>query len=114
MARPQKTNDAFLREKLQNMATMLEGLVASRYAPEGKKDKRRDKALEKIQELRTIDTAIFLLHITNDMLPYKNNVRAYVAKMLADDGSSVDELKPPELEKLTRYIQLFIDIVTES
>ena len=109
MTEPPKTNDAFLREKLLNFASFLEGLVASRP-----KDKRRDKALEKIQELRTIDTAIFLLHITNDMLPYKNNVRAYVAKMLADDGSSVDELKPPELEKLTRYIQLFIDIVTES
>ena len=109
MAESLKTNDAFLREKLQNMATMLEGLVASRP-----KDKRQPAALAKIQELRTIDTAIFLLHITNDMLPYKNNVRAYVAKMLADDGSSVDELKPPELEKLTRYIQLFIDIVTES
>jgi len=34
------------------------------------------------------------------MLPYKKNVSAYVAKMLADDGSSVDELTPPELEQV--------------
>ena len=105
----QKTNDAFLREKLCNFATFLEGLVASRP-----KDKRQPAAIEKINELRTIDTSIFLLHITNDMLPYKNNVRAYVTKILADDGSSVDELKPAELEKLTRYIEMFIAVVTES
>ena len=109
MTEPPKTNDAFLRGKLSNFASFLEGLVASRP-----KDKRQPAALAKIQELRTIDTAVFLLHITNDMLPYKNNVRAYVSKILTDDGSSVDELKPPELEKLTRYIQLFIDVVTES
>ena len=109
MAESLKTNDAFLRAKLLNFAAFLEGLVASRP-----KDKRQPAALAKIQELRTIDTAIFLMHITQDMLPYKTNVKAYVAKMLADDGSSVDELKPSELEKLTRYIQLFIDIVTES
>ena len=109
MAEPLKTNDAFLREKLNNFASFLEGLVASRP-----KDKRQPAAMSKINELRTIDTAVFLLHITNDMLPYKNNVKAYVAKMLEADGSAVDELKPPELDKLTRYIQLFIDIVTES
>ena len=104
-----KTNDAFLREKLNNFATFLEGLVKSRP-----RDKRNADAHAKIQELRTIDTAVFLLHITQDMLPYKQNVRAYVAKMLSDDGSSVDELKKEELEKLTRYITMFIDIVSEN
>ena len=103
-----KTNDAFLREKLNNFATFLEGLIASRP-----KDARQPAALAKIQELRTIDTAVFLMHITNDMLPYKNNVRAYVEKMLADDGSSVDELKQEEFIKLTRYITMFIAIVSE-
>ena len=107
MAESLKTNDAFLREKLGRFANFLEGLVASRP-----KDKRQPAALAKINELRTIDTAIFLLHITNDMLPYKNNVRAYVTKMLADDGSSVDELKPDEQLKLTRYIEMFIAIVS--
>ena len=107
MAESLKTNDAFLRAKLLNFAAFLEGLVASRP-----KDKLQPAALAKINELRTIDTAIFLLHITNDMLPYKNNVRAYVTKMLADDGSSVDELKPDELLKLTRYIEMFIAIVS--
>ena len=107
MAESLKTNDAFLRAKLLNFAAFLEGLVASRP-----KDKRQPAALAKINELRTIDTAIFLLHITNDMLPYKNNVRAYVTKMLADDGSSVDELKPDEQLKLTRYIEMFIAIVS--
>ena len=38
------------------------------------------------------------------MLPYKQNVRAYVAKMLSDDGSSIDELKKDELDKLTIII----------
>ena len=104
-----KTNNAFLREKLNNFATFLEGLIRSRP-----KDKRTADAHAKIQELRTIDTAVFLLHITQDMLPYKKNVRAYVSKMLADDGSSVDELKKDELEKLTRYITMFIEIVSES
>ena len=104
-----KTNNAFLREKLNNFATFLEGLIRSRP-----KDKRTADAHAKIQELRTIDTAVFLLHITQDMLPYKLNVRAYVSKMLADDGSSVDELKKDELEKLTRYITMFIEIVSES
>ena len=104
-----KTNNAFLREKLNNFATFLEGLIRSRP-----KDKRTADAHAKIQELRTIDTAVFLLHITQDMLPYKKNVRAYVTKMLADDGSSVDELKKDELEKLTRYITMFIEIVSES
>ena len=109
MAETLKTNDAFLREKLNNFANFLEGLVKSRP-----RDKRTADAHAKIQELRTIDTAVFLLHITNDMLPYKKNVRAYVAKMLADDGSSVDELKKEELDKLTRYITMFIDIVSEN
>ena len=109
MAETLKTNDAFLREKLNNFATFLEGLVKSRP-----RDKRNADAHAKIQELRTIDTTVFLLHITNDMLPYKQNVRAYVAKMLSDDGSSIDELKPNELERLTRYITMFIDIVSEN
>ena len=109
MAETLKTNDAFLREKLNNFATFLEGLVKSRP-----RDKRTAEAHSKIQELRTIDTAVFLLHITQDMLPYKQNVRAYVAKMLSDDGSSVDELKKEELEKLTRYITMFIDIVSDN
>ena len=104
-----KTNNAFLREKLNNFATFLEGLIRSRP-----KDKRTADAHAKIQELRTIDTAVFLLHITQDMLPYKKNVRAYVSKMLADDGSSVDELKKDELEKLTRYITMFIELVSEN
>ena len=107
-----KTNDAFLREKLNNFANFLEGLIKSRP-----KDKRTVDAHAKIQELRTIDTAVFLLHITQDMLPYKNNIPAYVSKMLSDDGSSVDELKkddPNALAKLTRYISLFIELVSES
>ena len=109
MAEALKTNDAFLREKLNNFANFLEGLVKSRP-----RDKRTADAHAKIQELRTIDTTVFLLHITNDMLPYKQNVRAYVAKMLSDDGSSIDELKKEELERLTRYITMFIDIVSEN
>ena len=109
MAETLKTNDVFLREKLNNMSVFLEGLLKSRP-----RDKRTADAHAKIQELRTMDTAVFLLHITNDMLPYKKNVRAYVAKMLADDGSSVDELKKEELDKLTRYITMFIDIVSEN
>lgn len=104
-----KTNDAFLREKLNNFANFLEGLIKSRP-----KDKRTVDTHAKIQELRTIDTAVFLLHITQDMLPYKNNIPAYVSKMLSDDGSSVDELKKDELDKLTRYITLFIELVSES
>ena len=104
-----KTNDAFLKEKLNNFAKFLECLVSARP-----RSKRRDDAQAKIGELKTIDTAVFLMHITQDMLPYKKNVRAYVAKMLADDGSSIDELKPPELEKLTLYIEMFIAIVSDN
>jgi len=107
MAEASKTNDAFMREKLQNFATFLESLVKSR-----KRDQRHADAMAKIAELRTLDTAVFLMHITQDMLPYAKNVRAYVAKMLTDDGSSIDELTPPELEKLTRYITMFIEIVS--
>jgi len=107
MATAPKTNDVFLREKLSNFATFLESLIKSRPH-----DKRHAEAVAQIAELRTLDTAVFLMHITQDMLPYKKNVSAYVAKMLADDGSSVDELTPPELSKLTRYIELFIEIVS--
>ena len=108
MAEASKTNDAFMREKLQNFAAFLESLVKSR-----KRDQRHADAMAKIAELRTLDTAVFLMHITQDMLPYAKNVRAYAAKMLADDGSSIDELTPPELEKLTRYITMFIEIVSQ-
>ena len=108
MAEASKTNDAFMREKLQNFATFLESLVKSR-----KRDQRHADAMAKIAELRTLDTAVFLMHITQDMLPYAKNVRAYVAKMLTDDGSSIDELTPPELERLTRYITMFIEIVSQ-
>ena len=120
MAEASKTNDAFMREKLQNFAAFLESLVKSR-----KRDQRHADAMAKIAELRTLDTAVFLMHITQDMLPYAKNVRAYVAKMLADDaafgglasgggnGSSIDELTPPELERLTRYITMFIEIVSQ-
>ena len=104
-----KTNDAFLREKLNNFAKFLDTLVSARP-----RSKRREEAQAKIAELKTIDTAVFLMHITQDMLPYKKNVRAYVAKMLADDGSSIDELHPPEIEKLTRYIEMFIAIVSDN
>ena len=108
MAEASKTNDAFMREKLCNFATFLESLVKTR-----KRDQRHADAMAKIAELRTLDSAVFLMHITQDMLPYAKNVRAYVAKMLADDGSSIDELTPPELERLTRYITMFIEIVSQ-
>ena len=104
-----KTNDAFMKEKLQNFSLFLEKIVSARP-----RSKRRDDAQAKIAELRTIDTAVFLMHITQDMLPFKKNTRAYVAKMLTDDGSSIDELKPDELEKLTRYIEMFIAIVSDN
>ena len=109
MAASPKTNDAFLREKLTNFANFLESLLRSRP-----RDKRHADAVAKIAELRNLDTAVFLMHITQDMLPYKKNVSASVAKMLADDGSSIDELTPPELSKLTRYIEMFIEIVSEN
>ena len=104
-----KTNHMFMKEKLGRFSLFLDTLVSARP-----RSKRRDDAQAKIAELRTIDTAVFLMHITQDMLPYKKNVRAYVAKMLADDGSSIDELKPDELDRLTRYIEMFIAIVSDN
>ena len=107
MAEPQ-TNDAFLREKLIRFVDFLKACLKTRL-----NNSRFKEFSEKIEQLRTVDTAAFILHIQSDMCPYKSNIKAYVEKLLKEQDVALDALSAEEKTKLERYIACFIDIVNQ-
>ena len=107
MASPM-TNDAFLREKMLKFVDFLKSALKTRM-----NNSRFNEFSTKIEELRTLDTSKFILHITTEMSPWKSNIPGYVEKLLKDQDVGPDALTPDEKIKLGRYIACFIDIVSQ-
>jgi len=108
MATSPVTNDAFIREKLVRFVDFLKSCLKKRMA-----NARFAEFSTKIEELRTIDTAQFIVHITSDMVPWRTNIPGYVEKLLKDQNVDAAELAPEEKTKLCRYIECFIEIVSQ-
>ena len=102
------TNDEFLRDKMLKFADFLKSTLKSRMD-----NSRFAEFSQKIEELRTVDTAKFIIHITTDMSPWKSNIPGYVEKMLKDQDVATDALTAEEKIKLGRYISCFIDICSQ-
>ena len=102
------TNDAFIREKLTRFVDFLKACLKKRMA-----DARFAEFSDKIEQLRTVDTAQFILHVTSDMVPWKTNVPGYVAKLLQDQGIDAKDLALDEKTKLCRFIECFIEVVSQ-
>ena len=101
------TNDAFLRAKLANFVQYLKSCLKTRM-----QNARYAEFAKKIEELESVDTALFIVHIVEQMVPYKTNVNAYVDKLLAENDVKSGELSSEELLKLGRYVTCFIDVVS--
>ena len=102
------TNHAFIKSKLTGFVAFLKSILKkhlnnSRYAEFSKK----------IDELQNIDTALFIVHITTDMIPYKTNIDAYVAKLLKEHDVDSHELAAEDRARLGRYVLCFIEIVQQ-
>ena len=102
------TNDQFIRAKLTNFVDFLTTCLSTRLD-----NKRFSEFSQKIAELRSIDTALWILHVTKEMVPWKSNIAGYVAKLLAENNVESKDLKIDELTKLCRYIECFIDTVNQ-
>ena len=102
------TNDAFLREKMLKFVDFLKSCLKTRM-----NNARFSEFSNKIEELRTVDTAKFIIHVTTDMTPWKTNIQGYVEKMLNDQSVASDALTTEEKTKLGRYINCFIDICSQ-
>ena len=101
------TNDAFIRGKLANFVEFLKSCLKKRLH-----NARFAEFTKKIDELNAIDTALFIVHVVEQMVPYKTNVNAYVDKLLAENEVKSGELSSEELAKLGRYVTCFIDVVS--
>ena len=102
------SNDTFIREKLVRFVDFLKSVLKKRMA-----NARFTEFSNKIEELRTVDTAQFILHVTSDMVPFKSNIGAYVDKLLKEQNVDAAELRLEEKNRLCRYIECFIDIVSQ-
>ena len=102
------TNDEFLRDKMLKFVDFLKSVLQTRM-----NNARFTEFSNKLEELRTVDTAKFILHITTEMSPWKSNIQGYVEKMLKDQDVASDALTAQEKIKLGRYIACFIDIVSQ-
>ena len=104
----QVSNDTFIREKLVRFVDFLKSVLKKRMA-----NARFTEFSNKIEELRTVDTAQFILHVTSDMVPFKSNIGAYVDKLIREQNVEAAELLLEEKNRLCRYIECFIDIVSQ-
>ena len=100
------TNDAFLRGKLANFVEYLKSILQKRM-----QNTRYAEFAKKIEELQNVEISLFIVHVVENMVPYKSNVAAYVDKLLAENDVKSSELSADELTKLGRYIACFIDVV---
>ena len=102
------TNDEFLRDKMLKFVDFLKSVLQTRM-----NNARFTEFSTKIEELRTVDTAKFILHITSEMSPWKSNIPGYVEKMLKDQDVASDALTAEEKTKMGRYIECFIMVVSQ-
>ena len=102
------TNDAFLKEKLNRFVDFLKSCLKNRLH-----NSRYSEFSNKIEELRSVDSAQFIVHITTDMVPWKSNVAGYVEKLLKEQVVEPNDLTIDEKQKLGRYVECFIAIVSQ-
>ena len=103
-----QTNDAFLKSKMTNFVDFLTSCLEKLL-----KNERFSEYQNKIDEIKNIDTALFIIHITETMVPYKTNVSQYVVKMLAEHELNADVLSADEKIRLGRYVSCFIETVSQ-
>ena len=102
------TNDAFIKEKLNRFVDFLKSSLKNRLH-----NSRYAEFSKKIEELRNVDTAHFIVHITTDMVPWKSNIGGYVEKLLKEQEIEPNDLTIEEKTKLGRYVECFIAIVQQ-
>ena len=103
-----QTKDQFLREKIDRFVGFLLGCLVKRLD-----NARYLEFKEKIEQLRTLDTGHFILHVTESMVPYRTAVPQYVARMLAEHNVKPEDLEDQEHFKLCRYVEMFIMVVSQ-
>ena len=102
------TNHAFIKSKLEGFVAFLKTILKkhlnnSRYA----------EFADKINDLNNIEPALFIVHVTQEFVPYKSNVDACVAKLLKEHDVESDKLVAEDRARLGRYIDCFIAIVSQ-
>ena len=102
------SNDQYLREKINRFVAFLMSCLVKRIDTA-----RYLEFEEKIITLRSLDTGLFILHVTESMCPYRSNVPQYVTRMLAEHDVKPEDLTPDELTKLCRYVEMFIEVVSQ-
>ena len=100
------TNDVFLKAKLNGFVDFLKSCLNNRVH-----NSRYTEFANKIDELKSVDSAQFIVHITTDMVPWKSNVAGYVEKLLKEQEIDSKDLSAEEKQKLGRYVECFIDVV---
>jgi len=106
MSRP--TNDQFLRDKINGFVAFLTACLYSRL-----NNQRYKEFEDAISQLRVCDTGHFILHVTEQMCPYRSNVPAYVERMLGEHAVKPEDLTTDERAKLERYVSMFIEVVSQ-
>ena len=102
------TNDAFLKEKLNRVVDFLKSCLKNRLH-----NSRYSEFSNKIEELRNVDSAQFIVHITTDMVPWMSNIAGYVEKLLKEQEVDSKDLSAEEKQKLGRFVECFIAIVSQ-
>ena len=103
-----QTNDAFLKSKISRFIDFLSSILKTRL-----NSARFTEFKDKIEQLRTLDTGHFIIHVTESMVPYRTNIPQYVAKMLAEHALETKDLTTDELNKMGRYVEMFIEVVSQ-
>ena len=103
-----QTNDAFLKSKINRFIDFLSSILKTRL-----NSARFTEFKDKIEQLRTLDTSHFIIHVTESMVPYRTNIPQYVAKMLAEHDLETKDLTTDEVTKLCRYVEMFIEVVSQ-
>ena len=103
-----QTNDAFLKEKMNRFVDFMSACLKKHM-----ENTRYTEFTNKLEELRGVDTAHFILHVTESMCPYKTNAAAYVSRQLGEHGLVDSDLSKEDFSKFTRFIECFIAIVSQ-
>ena len=102
------TNDQFLRDKINRFVAFLMSCLVKRLD-----NSRYLEFEEKIVTLRSLDTCIFILHVTESMCPYRSNVPQYFTRMLAEHDVKPEDLTPAEVTKMCLFVECFIEVVSQ-
>ena len=101
------TNGDFLREKLRNFVKYCRDNVGKRCSGDV-----LDKYTKRLDELAAVEITHFTQYVAVEMAPYKNNERGYLVRMMDGSGVPWTDLGVEEQNKLIKYIQCFIAVVS--